>query len=163
MKKALLWVLALLLLGTACGQGGGETPEETPPVDLAALYAQAEEDCGWEEGRMADIEGDLLEDYYPGLRDLEPRQLVAKIPAMSTEVNELVFLECGTAEDAAAAAAILQERADAQAQGGAWYPESLEAWSRAAVMQEGVYAALVASQAHQETLTELFQQAVSAS
>ena len=63
-----------------------------------------------------------------------------------------------TEEDAAAAAAILQERADAQAEGGAWYPESMEAWSNAQVIQEGTYAALIASSQHQDELVSSFQE-----
>ena len=43
-------------------------------------------------------------------------------------VNEIVLAECGTEEDAATAASILQDRVDAQAEGGAWYPESMETW-----------------------------------
>ena len=115
-----------------------------------------EELCGWEEGYMADVEGELLEGYYPGLSEIPVKQLVVKVPAMSSDVNEIVLMQCETEEDAESAAAILQARIDAQAEGGAWYPESLEAWKAAKVLRNGTYVALIASGAHQETLEEQF-------
>ena len=106
------------------------------------------------------MEGETLESYYPGLAELATEQLVAKAPMMSSVVNEIVLVQCASEEDAAAAAAILQERADAQAEGGAWYPESMEAWSNAQVLQEGTYAALIASSQHQDELVSLLPGAV---
>ena len=77
---------------------------------------------------------------------------------MSSVVNEIVLAQCATEEDAAAAAAILQDRVDAQAEGGAWYPESMEAWSNAQVIQEGAYVAMVACAQNQAEIVEQFQQ-----
>ena len=124
---------------------------------LDTLYAGMEEACGWEEGYMADVEGELLESYYPGLSGIPAKQLVAKVPAMSSDVNEVVLIQCETEEDAESAAVILQARIDAQAEGGAWYPESLEAWKAAKVLREGACAALIASGAHQAELEEQFR------
>ena len=76
---------------------------------------------------------------------------------MSSDVNEIVLMQGETEEDAESAAAILQARIDAQAEGGAWYPESLEAWKAAKVLREGTYVALIASGAHQEALEEQFR------
>ena len=106
---------------------------------------------------MADVEGELLEGYYPGLSEIPAKQLVVKVPAMSSDVNEIVLMQGETEEDAESAAAILQARIDAQAEGGAWYPESLEAWKAAKVLREGTYVALIASGAHQEVLEEQFR------
>ena len=83
------------------------------------------------------MEGELLEGYYPGLSEIPAKQLVVKIPAMSSDVNEIVLMQGETEEDAESAAAILQARIDAQAEGGAWYPESLEAWKAAKVLRGG--------------------------
>ena len=77
---------------------------------------------------------------------------------MSSVVNEIVLVQCASEEDAEAAAVILQERADAQAEGGAWYPESMEAWSKAQVLREGTYAALIASSQYQDALVSSFQE-----
>ena len=105
---------------------------------------------------MMDVEGDLLESYYPGLADVATEQLIAKAPMMSAVVNEIVLAQCATEEDAAAAASILQDRVDAQAEGGAWYPESMETWSDAQVVQHGTYVAMIATAEHQDEITEQF-------
>ena len=153
MKKGFVLVLAaaVALLGTACGGKDEETA-----VDLTALYMAIAEDLGWSEDYMAAIEGDMLESYYPGLGDLPLKQLIARTPAMSSDVNELVFLECETDADADTAEAILQDRVDSQASGGAWYAESMEAWENASVLRQGRYVAMIASAAEQEKLEQQF-------
>ena len=156
MKKGMAFAMAAaLLLGTACGgtEGAGSS-QNAKDVDLPALYAAAEAEYGWEEGYMASLDGGLLENYYPGLADIPAKQLIAQVPAMSSDVNELVFMECEDAEGAKDAAAILQSRIDEQANGGALYPETMEAWKKAEVVQQGNYVALVASGAHQAELVE---------
>ena len=152
MKKFLTLALsALLTMGllTACG---GKTTDKT--VDLTAFYntlASGEEDI-----MMMNLEGDMLEGSYPGLADVATKQLIAKAPMISAVVNEIVLAECGTEEDAATAASILQDRVDAQAEGGAWYPESMETWSNAQVVQNGTYVAMIATADHQEEIAEQF-------
>ena len=147
MKKFLTLALsALLTMGllTACG---GKTTDKT--VDLTAFYNTLAEEYGW-------LEGDMLEGSYPGLADVATKQLIAKAPMISAVVNEIVLAECGTEEDAATAASILQDRVDAQAEGGAWYPESMETWSNAQVVQNGTYVAMIATADHQEEIAEQF-------
>ena len=165
MKKFLTLALsALLTMGllTACG---GKTTDKT--VDLTAFYNTLAEEYGWAEDAassgeedimMMNLEGDMLEGYYPGLEALAAKQLVAKAPMMSAVVNEIVLVQCENEEDAASAAAILQDRADAQAEGGAFYPESMEAWSNAAVIQQGTYVALIASSEYQDALETSFNE-----
>ena len=75
---------------------------------------------------------------------------------MSSVVNEVVFAQCKSEDDAASAAEILQSRADAQAEGGAWYPESMEAWGKAKVIQNGTYVAMIASAEHQTEIEDAF-------
>lgn len=166
MKKLLTLALSALLtmsLLTACG---GETAPQND-VDLTAFYNTLAEEYGWVEDAassgpddvlMSNIEGDLLESYYPGLADVAMEQLIAKAPMISAVVNEIVLAQCATEEDAATAASILQDRVDAQAEGGAWYPESMETWSNAQVIQEGAYVAMVACAQHQAEIVEQFQQ-----
>ena len=75
--------------------------------------------------------------------------------------------EYGWAEDAASSGEedimmmnlegdMLQDRVDAQAEGGAWYPESMETWSNAQVVQNGTYVAMIATADHQEEIAEQF-------
>ena len=169
MKKVTTLLLALLLtagLLTACG-GESEDAAENAQVSLNSLYAGWAEEYHWTEDAassteedllLMNLEGETLESYYPGLADLATEQLVAKAPMMSSVVNEIVLAECASEEDAEAAAAILRERAQAQAEGGAWYPESMEAWANAQVFQEGRYAALIASSQYQDELASSFQE-----
>ena len=164
MKKLLTLALSALLtmsLLTACG---GETAPQND-VDLTAFYNTLAEEYGWVEDAassgpddvlMSNIEGDLLESYYPGLADVATEQLIAKAPMISAVVNEIVLAQCATEEDAATAASILQDRVDAQAEGGAWYPESMETWSDAQVVQHGTYVAMIATAEHQDEITEQF-------
>lgn len=158
MKKRAVWILAaLLLLASGCGGQQEEGRAEDSDVALNTLYAGMEMSCGWGEDYMTDVEGELLEEYYPGLSEVPAKQLVVKVPAMSSDVNEIVLMQCETEEDAENAAAILQARVDAQAEGGAWYPETQAAWEKAKVLREGTYVALIASGAHQEALEEQFR------
>ena len=158
MKKRAVWILAaLLLLASGCGGQQEEGRAEDSDVALNTLYAGMEMSCGWGEDYMTDVEGELLEEYYPGLSEVPAKQLVVKVPAMSSDVNEIVLMQGETEEDAESAAAILQARVDAQVEGGAWYPETQAAWEKAQVLREGTYVALIASGAHQEALEEQFR------
>ena len=157
MKKRAVWVLAaLLLLASGCGGQKEEGGAEDSDVALNTLYASMAEECGWDEDYMTDIEGELLEEYYPGLSGIPAKQLVAKVPAMSSDVNEIVLMQCETEEDAERAEEILQARVDAQLDGGAWYPETQAAWEKARALRQGAYAALIASGEFQESLEEQF-------
>lgn len=155
MKKFWPLTMAALLIFTS-GCGGKDAGKQ---VDLTALYEAGAEACGWPEDYMSDVEGELLEGYYPGLSEIETTQLLAKVPAMSSDVNELVFLQCKNEDDAKSAAAILQDRADDQAAGNAWYSESMEAWENAAVLRQGTYVALIASMGFQDDWEARFQEA----
>lgn len=156
MKKWMTLTLLALLSAALLSACGGKDETATPDVDLTDFYEDVKEEYGWSDGYMTDIEGELLESYYSGLGDISLKQLVAKAPMMSAVVNEMVFLQAETEEDAAAAAAILQGRIDLQAQGGAWYPESMEAWGRGIVIQQGAYVCMVVSAEHQDEISEGF-------
>lgn len=165
MKRRTVLILTLVMLAalTAC-RGGGGAPEEKN-VDLTAVYSSMEEVCDWwTEGYMEDIQEDMLELYYPGLSGLNPEQLIARTPLMSAVVNEVVLVECASEEDADKAQEILQARIDYQVgdeetPGGAWYPESIEAWKQAGVQRQGNYLALVAVADAQTQLEDIFNQA----
>ena len=155
MKRVLTFTMTLLLamsLLTACGNSGKQEPE----VDLTAYFTQMVKDAGLDENYMTDLEGEMLESYYPGISDIPTKQFLAKAPMMSGVVNEMVLMQCENEEDAGKASAILQERIDTQAEGGAWYPESMEAWGRGIVIQQGTYVAMIASAEHQDEIAESF-------
>ena len=155
MKRVLTFTMTLLLamsLLTACGSSGKQEPE----VDLTAYFTQMVKDAGLDENYMTDLEGEMLESYYPGISDIPTKQFLAKAPMMSGVVNEMVLMQCENEEDAGKASAILQERIDTQAEGGAWYPESMEAWGNGQVIQHGTYVAMIASAQFQKTWADGF-------
>ena len=164
MKKWFVMALAACML-TGLLAGCGSKEQDSAQVDLSAFYETLAEEYHWSEDPqtsqegdllMSSVEGELLESYYPGLADLATEQLIVKAPMMSSVVKEVVFAQCKSEDDAASAAEILQSRADAQAEGGAWYPESMEAWGKAKVIQNGTYVAMIASAEHQTEIEDAF-------
>lgn len=156
MKRVLTLAMTLLLamsLLTACGGSG---KQEEPNVDLTAYFTQMMKDAGFDESYMTDLEGEMLDSYYPGLSEIPTKQFLAKAPMMSGVVNEMVLMQCENEDGAAEAVTILQERIKTQAEGGAWYPESMEAWGRGIVIQQGTYVAMIASAEHQDEIAESF-------
>ena len=154
MKKLMTLALAMLMLVSlaACGSA----PKETKAVDLKSFYSKLAKEYKWSEDDMVGLTDDLLDNYYPGLKDLSTKQLIAEVPQMSSKVNELAFVECKSEADAQKAQKIFQRRMDDQAAGGAMYPETLAAWKKAKVCVNGRYAALIASADHQSAIEKEF-------
>ena len=144
----------VLMVGLLAGCGGKK--ETVPDVDLTACFDQMVKDAGFDESYMTDLEGEMLDSYYPGLSEIPTKQFLAKAPMMSGVVNEVVLMQCENEDDAAKAVTILQQRITDQAEGGAWYPESMEAWGRGIVIQQGTYVAMIASAEHQDEIAESF-------
>ena len=145
MKKLFaLAAVALTLCGllTACGS----KTETANDVDLTGFYNALAEQYGWG--------GEMLEMYYPGLGDIAAKQLLAKAPVMSYAVSEYVFLQADSEQDAAQAVKILQTRIDSQADGDAFYPETIDQWKAAKVLQNGAYVAMIASGEHQTEIED---------
>ena len=143
MKKLFaLAAVALTLCGllTACGSKTGTAND----VDLTGFYNALAEQYGWGDDMM-DLDGEMLEMYYPGLGDIAAKQLLAKAPVMSYAVSEYVFLQ---------AVKILQTRIDSQADGDAFYPETIDQWKAAKVLQNGAYVAMIASGEHQTEIED---------
>ena len=164
MKKWFVMALAACML-TGLLAGCGSKEEGSAQVDLSAFYNELAEEYHWSEDPqtsqegdllMSSVEGELLESYYPGLADVATEQLIVKVPLIGQTVNEIVLAQCKSEDDAASAAEILQSRVDAQAEGGAWYPESMEAWGKAKVIQNGTYVAMIASAEHQTEIEDAF-------
>lgn len=136
MKRIFAFVLAcaMTLSLAACGGGdksGSSSAPQDPAfgADLTAFYNEIM--AAAEEGPfMMDLAADaeMLETMYPGLGDVETKQLVVASPAMSAVAIEFAFAEVANAADVETVKTIFQSRIDAQVDGGAWYPETIEGW-----------------------------------
>lgn len=164
MKRILSMVLAtVMMLGllSACGGQKQEEPVDVnKDVNLTDFFAELDETYQWGEGLM-DLDGELLEAFYPGLAELEPKQIVAKSHQIAQLVEEFVFVECKSEEDAVKAEEIMKGRityqvGDETTPGGAWYPASIEQWKTAEVVRHGNYVALVASASVQKEVVDAF-------
>ena len=113
---------------------------------------------------MAVIEGDLLENYYPGLSSIAAVEEIYIQETMITMANVAVGLvklsDSATAEDILAVQAVFQNRIDTQANGGAWYPMSCETWEQAVTTSTsnvvGMFVYPDAAQAMADLFTESF-------
>ena len=115
---ALLWaamLMAMTLTGCGGSSSGSADSGAAADVDMTAVWNEVLAlDSEWSEEHFGDLAADeeLLESYYPGLSKISTKQFIAKMPMMSSVVNEVVFLQCDTEEDASKAAEILQDRID---------------------------------------------------
>ena len=113
---------------------------------------------------MAVIEGDLLENYYPGLSSIAAVEEIYIQETMITMANVAVGLvklsDSATTEDILAVQAVFQNRIDTQANGGAWYPMSCETWEQAVTTSTsnvvGMFVYPDAAQAMADLFTESF-------
>lgn len=111
-----------------------ETPEvETPvagSVDLNAFYLSQIETYGENFPATMNVCGsvEMLDTFYPGLSAIGTNQMMIYQPMMGAVVCEIALVEVTNSADVDSVKAILQARIDAQVEGGAWYPESIEGW-----------------------------------
>ena len=159
MKKTVTLLLALvLLMSVFAGCGSKEEVKEPVNADLTAFYNELSAAYEWIPEAMMDLAADkeLMESFYPGLAAIPAKQLVVMTPMMSAVVNEIALIECESEADAAKAAEIFAERVKLQAEAGAWYPESMEAWGKAEVITHGNYVAMIANGQAQAEIAEKF-------
>lgn len=148
-RAALLLVLLLTGL-TGCGE------KQTKEIDLQTFFDEVSEK--YELVGMVPLEGDMLAAFYPGLEELDTVQRVAYSPMISASVSEYVFLQCADKATVQAASALLQKRIDDQAAGGAWYPESMAAWSWAKVIIKENYVLMIAADGFTEKIAADFNE-----
>ena len=111
-----------------------ETPEVEAPavegVDLNAFYLSQIETYGENFPATMNLcdSVEMLDSFYPGLSAISARQRMIYQPMMGAVVCEIALVEVSNSADVDAVKAIFQARIDAQVEGGAWYPESIEGW-----------------------------------
>ena len=162
MKKilcaAMAAVLCLSLLSACSGNkadGTSQAPEKD--VDLAAFAQTATESheiggflqrIDVEDPDMGEFMADMLNNYYPGLTDLELKQTEIYMSMISFSSGELALAQAKSAEDAAKVQEIFQARVDAKTTDGPGnYPEEVEMWQRSSkVVSNGSYVMLVCAE-----------------
>lgn len=115
-------------------------------------------------GAMMVMEGELLENYYPGLSAIAAVEEIYLQETMITMANVAVGMvrlsDSATADDVAAVKDVLQARIDTQASGGAWYPASCETWEQGIITSAGNVVGLFVypdeAQALADAFTETF-------
>ena len=158
MKKfiTILLALTLALSLAACGGREGDFDEKVP--DLNQYYEDFMATLGADNTpAMMDLEGEFLDAFYPGLSGLKTRQLVVKAAAISSVPFEFALVELENAADVQKAEEIFQARIDAQVQGGAFYPETIEGWKKAQVITKGSVVALISAGDSQSSAVEAFE------
>lgn len=144
LSAALAAVLSLSLL-SACGR-----KQEDKTADLAAFaqaVQQSHEFSALEKADPADAEvgAVMLENSYPGLKDMDLAQAEVYLAMISFSGGELALVEAKSAEDAARVKEIFQARLDSKTtEGPGNYPEEVEMWQKSAkVVDHGNYVMLV--------------------
>ena len=114
-----------------------ETPTEDPskvtaePLDLETLYNQGMEVLA-QMGDEAPIlfpetNIDYLNMFYPGLADIELKQLYAGVAPVTNAPFEIILVEVANEADVATVMEIMQARVDRECDDST-YPENAEAW-----------------------------------
>ena len=155
MKKILSMILALTMMFALVGCGGKDTAVEAP--DLNAYYTEFEASLGADNTPATmDLDAEMQEAMYPGISEYTFTQSVFKAAAMMQVAYEFALVECESAEDAEAVAALFQARVDAQIAGGAFYPTVAESWQNADIITNGNVVALIVASSAQEDAVSAF-------
>ena len=157
MKKfiTILLTLTLALSLAACGGREGDFDEKVP--DLNQYYEDFMATLGEDNTpAMGDVEGDVVEQMYPGLGALETKQRVLKTAMITSVAFEFAMVEVSDAADVQTAAVIFQTRIDYQIESGAFYPMTVESWEKAQIITQGNVVALICAGTEQEQAVEAF-------
>lgn len=149
MKKLIALCMAAALCLSALSACGPK-PAEEKQADLAAFAQSVQEKHEFSSLEKADPADEefgviMLENAYPGLKDLDLEQVEVYLAMVSFSGGELALVQAKSPEDAAKVKEIFQARIDTKSTDGPGnYPEEVEMWKRAAkVAENGSYVMLV--------------------
>jgi len=155
MKKILSMILALTMMFALVACGGKDEAVEAP--DLATYYTEFEATLGADNTPATmDLDAEMQEAMYPGISEYTFVQSVFKAAMMMQVGYEFALVECESAEDAEAVAALFQARKDAQVAGGAFYPAVAESWENGEIITKGNVVALIVANTAQEDAVSAF-------
>jgi len=149
MKKRIIALCAVLALSlsllSACGNG-----KQEKQADLAAFAQSLQENHEFpslerSDPKDPDVGAVMLDNFYPGLKDMDLEQLEAYLSVISFSGGEFVLAQAKSAGDAAKVKEIFESRIEAKTtEGPGNYPEEVEVWQRSAkVAEHGNYVLLV--------------------
>lgn len=166
MKKVIALCTAAVLCLSLLSACGAKQAEEKQ-VDLSAFAREVmknHEFSALEKADPADEEvgAIMLENSYPGLREMDLEQLEVYLAMISFSGGELALAQAKSPEDAAKVKELFQARIEAKTtEGPGNYPEEVEMWQRSAkVADHGSYVMLVNHQDSEAIVSEfnaLFQ------
>ena len=127
MKKlfALILTLTLVFALAACGS----KPAEIKSADLKAFYESTFVNENMP--MMGVMEGEMLDAFYAGLSALDLKQCIVAMPMISAVGAEVALVEVNNAADIEKVQEIFKARIQAQIDGGAFYPATIETWEKA--------------------------------
>lgn len=109
---------------------------------------------------MMVMEGEVLENFYPGLSAISAVEEIYIQETMISVANVAVGLvklsDSATADDVAAVQSILQDRITTQAEGGAWYPASCATWEQGIVTSAGNVVGMFVYPGDTQAMADLF-------
>lgn len=137
----------------------GTVPGTATAPSLSGFFSTLQ--SGYEGlGMMMAIEGDLLENYYPGLSGIAAvEEILIREPMISVSnvaVGLVKLSDSASSEDVAAVKSILQARITAQAGGGAWYPESCAAWEKGVITSVSNVVGMFVHPSDAQAMADLF-------
>ena len=130
---------------------GGES--DTLPT-LSDFYNTLSET--YQIGGLATYEGELLDNYYPGLSAISTKQCLVQETMMTMANAAVSLIEVENSSDVQTVKDILAARAKAQADGGAWYPASCETWANAVIVSTGNYVGMFVYPENAQAMADLF-------
>lgn len=161
MKQIISLVLAAaLLIASLCACGSNSDGGQDKQVNLADFAQTVMENHEFpmlERNDPADELGAaMLENAYPGLKDMDLEQVEVYMAAISFSGGELALVQTKNAGDAAKVKEIFDARVTAKTtEGPGNYPEEVEMWLRSsAVVSRGNYVMLVNHEDSQAIVNE---------
>lgn len=111
---------------------------------------------------MMVLDGELLDTYYPGLRNIAAVEEVLVQETQMTMANMAVGLvklsDSATIDDLVAVQNALQTRINTQADGGAWYPASCETWEQGVITSTSNVVGMFVYPENAQDMADLFTQ-----
>ena len=165
MKKFLSLILALALSLSLVACGGSDDKKDdaaqAEAPDLQAFFDKYMADMAAELGEenspaMMEMEEVGLDAFYPGLKDVATKQMVAQAAMISAVAFEFVLVEVENPADVETVQNIFQTRITTQVEGGAFYPATVAAWEEAQVITNGNVVALIVAADVQAQAVEAF-------